>query len=80
MRTNSFQKAKQLRQKKEEGNAAFKGGKWAEAYDLYTQALDIDPCNKFTNAKLYFNRATVAAKVCMQKMPVRMTTNQSDNF
>jgi DnaJ family protein C protein 7 len=52
-----------LRQKKEDGNAAFKSGKWSDAYGLYTEALAIDPCNKFTNAKLYFNRATVAAKV-----------------
>ena len=59
----SLQKAKDLKQKKEKGNAAFKAGKLAEAHTLYTEALAIDPCNKFTNAKLYFNRATVAAKV-----------------
>lgn len=58
-----YKKAKLLRQKKEEGNAAFKSSKWQESYDLYTEALAIDPCNKFTNAKLYFNRATVAAKL-----------------
>ena len=58
-----LQKAKLLRQKKEDGNAAFKGNKLNEAYTLYTEALAIDPCNKFTNAKLFFNRATVAAKV-----------------
>jgi DnaJ family protein C protein 7 len=27
-----------------------------------SEALEIDPNNKSTNAKLYFNRATVAAK------------------
>ena len=48
---------------KEEGNAAFKACNWSSAHELYTQALEIDPCNKATNAKLYFNRATVAAKV-----------------
>ena len=58
-----FQKAKQLKQKKEEGNTMFKASKWQEAYDLYSEALSIDPCNKYTNAKLYFNRATVATKV-----------------
>lgn len=58
-----FKKAKSLKQKKEEGNTAFKAAKWADAHKLYTEALEIDPCNKFTNAKLYFNRATVAAKV-----------------
>ena len=58
-----FQRAKSLKQKKEEGNAAFKACNWSSAHELYSQALEIDPCNKATNAKLYFNRATVAAKV-----------------
>ena len=58
-----IQKAKQLKQKKEEGNVAFKSGKLEDAYRLYSDALQIDPCNKHTNAKLFFNRATVAAKV-----------------
>jgi len=58
-----YKKAKLLRTKKEEGNSAFKTSKWSEAYDLYTDALAIDPYNKYTNAKLYFNRATVAAKL-----------------
>lgn len=58
-----LQKAKQLKMKKEEGNAVFKSAKWQEAYDLYSEALLIDPQNKYTNAKLYFNRATVATKV-----------------
>merc|ERR1719433_2491979 len=48
---------------KEEGNTAFKSSQWTKAHDLYSQALQIDPCNKATNAKLYFNRATVAAKL-----------------
>lgn len=51
-------------QKKEEGNAAFKAGNSQQAYDLYTEALQIDPNNVFTNSKLYFNRATVCNKVC----------------
>ena len=59
-----------LRQKKDDGNAAFKSSKWQEAYDLYTEALAIDPCNKSTNAKLYFNRATVAAKVPFSPSPL----------
>ena len=59
----SFQKAKSLMQKKEEGNKAFKAGQWKEAYDLYTDALAIDTNNVFTNSKLYFNRATVSCKV-----------------
>ena len=58
-----YKKAKLLKVKKEEGNEAFKAGKLTEAHTLYSEALSIDPFNKFTNAKLYFNRATVAAKV-----------------
>lgn len=58
-----YKKARVLKQKKEEGNEAFKAGKLNEAHGLYSEALAIDPCNKFTNAKLFFNRATVAAKL-----------------
>jgi len=52
-----------LKSKKEEGNDAFKTGRYQEAYDIYTSALSIDPNNKSTNAKLYFNRAVVLVKV-----------------
>jgi DnaJ family protein C protein 7 len=62
-----LQRAKSLKQKKDEGNAAFKSSNWAKAYELYDEALKIDPFNKATNAKLYFNRATVAAKVSRQE-------------
>merc|ERR1711862_1027510 len=60
---DTYKRAKTLKQMKEEGNAAFKSSQWSKAHELYTQALEIDPCNKATNAKLYFNRATVAAKL-----------------
>lgn len=33
------------------------------AYDLYTEALDIDHLNTYTNSKLYCNRALVGSKV-----------------
>merc|ERR1711970_1435401 len=58
-----YKKAKSLKTKKEEGNTAFKAGNLEEAYKLYSDALQIDPCNRTTNAKLYFNRATVASKL-----------------
>merc|ERR1719305_269139 len=58
-----YKKAKSLKAKKEEGNTAFKAGNLDEAYKLYSEALLIDPCNRSTNAKLHFNRATVAAKL-----------------
>ena len=61
-----FQKAKLLAAKKEEGNKEFRSGHLQKAIELYTEALSIDPNNKFTNSKLYFNRATVLSKVCTQ--------------
>ena len=36
---------------------------YLKAYQLYTEALTIDPQNIVTNAKLHFNKAMVAAKV-----------------
>lgn len=60
---NIYKRAKLLKQKKDEGNEAFKSGKFQEAYDLYSEALKIDPCNAMTNAKLYFNRATVSSRL-----------------
>jgi DnaJ family protein C protein 7 len=61
-----FQRAKALKQKKEEGNEVFKSGRLTEAYNLYSEALKIDPNNKSTNAKLFFNRATVCSKVVFE--------------
>lgn len=58
-----FQRAKALKKKKEDGNAAFKMKRYQEAYDLFTEALTIDPQNIMTNAKLHFNKATAATKV-----------------
>lgn len=58
-----FQRAKALKQKKEVGNDAFKAGRLTEAYNLYTEALTIDPHNSMTNSKLYFNRATVSSRL-----------------
>lgn len=57
------QNAKALKAKKEEGNQAFKNSNYEAAYQLYTEALTIDPNNIKTNAKLYCNRATAGAKV-----------------
>ena len=48
---------------KEEGNAAFKSGRYRQAVDIYTQALDVDPNNKGTNSKLLQNRAMTSIKV-----------------
>lgn len=59
-----IQRSKNLLAKKEEGNTAFRQGKMKVAYDLYTEALDIDHQNTYTNSKLYCNRALVGSKVC----------------
>lgn len=58
-----YKKVKQIKNKKEQGNEAYKANRLEEAYGLYTETLQIDPLNTFTNAKLYFNRAVVSAKV-----------------
>lgn len=52
-----------LKAKKDEGNEAFKAGRYQEALDLYDETLSVDPNNKLTNAKVYFNRAVVLVKV-----------------
>lgn len=54
-----------LERTKEEGNAAFKTGKYRQAVDLYGQALEIDPTNKGINSKLYQNRAMASIKVIL---------------
>lgn len=59
----AFKRARQLKSKKDEGNEAFKANKFEEALKLYSEALTVDADNKMTNAKLYFNRATVLAKL-----------------
>ena len=48
---------------KEEGNAAFKGGRHKQAVDVYSQALEVDPNNKGTNSKILQNRAMALIKV-----------------
>merc|ERR1719412_220848 len=59
----AFKRARQLKTKKDEGNEAFKAGRYEQAFNLYSEALLVDNANKITNAKLYFNRATVAGKL-----------------
>ncbi|KAK2713598.1 hypothetical protein QYM36_009462 [Artemia franciscana] len=59
----TYRKAKQLKTKKEEGNVAFKQGKLQEALAIYTETLAIDPVNKLTNSKVYYNRALVNSKL-----------------
>ncbi|KAL8768789.1 MAG: hypothetical protein Q9209_005078 [Squamulea sp. 1 TL-2023] len=52
-----------LERMKEEGNTAFKTGKYRQAVELYGQALEVDPNNKGINSKLYQNRAMASIKL-----------------
>jgi len=56
-------KAKNLKEKKEEGNELFKIGKLLKAQVAYTEALAIDPLNKDMNSKLFYNRALVNSRL-----------------
>ncbi|XP_032831508.2 dnaJ homolog subfamily C member 7 isoform X1 [Petromyzon marinus] len=67
--------ARLLKQRKEEGNRAFKEGRLEEACQLYSQALTIDPNNRLTNAKLYCNRATVGIKLRRMEQAIEDCTN-----
>lgn len=53
---------------KEEGNTAFKAGKYRRAVELYGDALEVDPLNKGTNSKILQNRAMSSIKVCTSEM------------
>ncbi|KAM0720503.1 hypothetical protein Q7P37_004639 [Cladosporium fusiforme] len=48
---------------KEEGNSHFKSGRYQEALDVYSSALEIDPTNKGTNSKILNNRAMCHTKL-----------------
>lgn len=54
-----------LERMKEEGNTAFKAGRFRQAVDLYGKALEVDPQNKGTNSKILQNRAVCSIKVCI---------------
>jgi len=59
----SMKSAQLLQNKKQEGNDAFSAGKNQEAYDLYTECLQIDPENNSMNSTLYCNRAAAGMKL-----------------
>lgn len=46
-----------LSQMKEDGNNHFKSGRYKQAVEVYSQALEVDPHNKGINSKLLQNRA-----------------------
>ncbi len=55
--------ANKLDRAKEAANALFKSRKYDEAYDGYTAALEVDPLNDVSNAKVYCNRANTCLKL-----------------
>lgn len=55
---------------KETGNTLFKAGKYKDAVDEYTAALEVDPGNKGTNSKLLQNRALCYQKVCTHSLVI----------
>ncbi|KAI1143791.1 hypothetical protein F5Y05DRAFT_362585 [Hypoxylon sp. FL0543] len=48
---------------KEEGNTDYKAGRFQNAFDKYSAALEVDPGNRGTNSKLYQNRALCRLKL-----------------
>lgn len=54
---------RELDKMKEEGNAHFKAGRYQQAVDIYTSALEVDPLNKGTNSKILNNRAMCYTKL-----------------
>jgi DnaJ homolog subfamily C member 7 len=53
---------KKLERARNEANDFFKRGRYSDAVTGYGEALEIDPTNKVTNAKLLGNRATARMK------------------
>ena len=58
-----IKKWKSMEKEKEAGNEAFKGSRFQEAIDRWTQCLGVDPQHRTYNAKLYLNRATAYSKL-----------------
>jgi tetratricopeptide (TPR) repeat protein len=52
-----YKKIKEIEEKKEAGNSAFKAGSYQIAIDLWTESIDLDNQNKAVVTKLYCNRA-----------------------
>lgn len=68
-----------LERMKEEGNKAYKTGKYRQAVEVYGQALEVDSANKGINSKLHQNRALASIKV-YSPFPINRigTTRESD--
>jgi DnaJ family protein C protein 7 len=60
---DEYKRCKEIEEKKEAGNAAFKSSSLQQAIDLWTVAIDLDRENAAVTAKLYCNRATALSKL-----------------
>ncbi|WPG98291.1 dnaJ-like protein-like protein subfamily C member 7 [Acrodontium crateriforme] len=56
---------------KEEGNGHFKAGRYPQAIEVYTAALEVDPLNKGINSKLLNNRAMCYSKQKEWKLAIQ---------
>ena len=56
-----------LENKKQKGNDAFGEGRLQDAFDLYSEALAVDPEHREMNRTLYSNRAATLMKVKILK-------------
>ncbi|GAB0089401.1 dnaJ homolog subfamily C member 7 [Sergentomyia squamirostris] len=64
-------KSRNLKTCKDNGNALFKEGKFRDALNAYTEALQIDENNKEVNSKIFYNRALMSYKLDQKKDTVR---------
>ena len=60
---------------KEEGNTHFKAGRYQQAVDVYSTALDVDPLNKGTNSKILNNRAMCYSKLKQWQLAIQDCDN-----
>lgn len=58
-----IKRIRHLESSKEDANNAFKAGKMAEAVEMYTSCLTIDPQNKAFNSKIHCNRANALSRL-----------------
>jgi len=58
-----LKKLKNIEDRKEEGNAAFKANRFQEAITAWTACINIDQENRLYNSKVYYNRASALSKL-----------------
>lgn len=56
-------KAQNLKSKKDLGDNLFNAGRFSDAHQIYTEAIEIDPLNAIINLRLYFSRALTNSNI-----------------